>query len=158
MTVAVLRPAFSFTVPVHRAAVHVERRGYYEEELKGGKYYVTKDERGGAVVGPKRHRGRALFSRKPRSTGSPEPEPQPPVPAPMEQVFEALRNIRVTPLGSFSPPPPPPRRRVRDWFSNWRDPEWHEAAQHTAKTVRMWSFTVFSVAIFAKGLLWILPM
>ena len=156
MTVATVpRPVFAFTVPMHRAAPLMVQNGYYEEDLKGGRYYVTKDEKGGAVVGPKRHRGVSLFSRKKRSQGEPEP-----VPHPFQQAMESLRNISIEPIPVFSPAPPPRRRfaRVRDWFANWRDPEWHEAAQHTAKTVRMWAFTVFSVAIFAKGLLWILPM
>lgn len=161
MTVAIAdRPLFVFTVPVHRAAPFMVQNGYYEEELRGGTYYVTKDDRGKAVVGPKRHRGSVLFGRKKRAAGTPEPEPTP-TPHPLQQAMdEVARNFRVQPIPGFSPLPPPRRRfaRVRDWFANWRDPEWHENAQHTAKTVRMWAFTLFSLAIFVKGLLWILPM
>lgn len=53
-----------------------------------------------------------------------------------------------------TPRPPLPSRSLWDQVADvLDDPEWHEAAQRSAKTLLWWGFTVFALLLFLKALI-----
>lgn len=139
-----------------RAAVTLEEmfdeNGWYTEELYGQQRYVTRDERGKAVVGPRRRGGRGLMaighgSRKANANQ----RPQKAVVAELqsnagEEVPVVLPSASVRDKAASWTK----RQRAR-WERRFKDKEWHSAVQHTALDVALWAACGSFAAVCVKA-------
>lgn len=180
MTLATLDQLFG-DVPLEHE--HLERFGYREETLGGRSHYVGRSDKGVGIIGPVRHRAKGLLNkgfRKTKKTALPVQERTMKIVINPEAVRraaeEAARGVNATMEGlktvDFSKlnlgpgqviEAPEPKAgkfaRLASWLSDtWYDEEWHKGARNTAWTVLMWSFTVFAIVTFGKGMLWLFTL
>jgi hypothetical protein len=147
--------------------------------LQGGyQHYITSDGKR-SFVGPVRHRlsrkvskarsaGRLVLcnvSRRYREAQVANSNDQtqeitvvPGRPQTLAEVGNQLSKMFAPVLAGMQPPQPPKRNLLQRLRDKLYDEEWHRAARQTAGTVLMWSFTLASVLVFGKGLLWILSL
>jgi hypothetical protein len=119
-----------------------DRNGYYIEDLEGETRYVTRDERGRAVFGPRQRRTHGwmakLHPRNRRRNGAVVGAES------QEGSTMELETEAGTRWG---------RLRAR-----WRDAEFHKAVQHTAIDVTMWGCGLSLVAVAAKCAYWVVML
>lgn len=157
----------------------LEHYGYREVEIGGRYYYVGRDGRGAALVGPAR-RGTGLMNslrRRKRKRG--------PLPVQGETLTvqideeavqkyeressygygllpENTKTVDFSKLSTYAPPPqekPSMPRRVFTWCKEkFYDENWQKGMTNTAGNVLLWSFTAFALLVFAKGAWWVLSM
>lgn len=118
--------------------------GYDVYEVRGEKRYVTRDEKGRAVVGPRRRGGRGVMAfLHPRGNG------RKPV-----QVVEAeyYGGDGQEPQENWA------QRAKRRWLERWYNPEWHKAVQHTALDLAIWAPCLALAAVSLKGAWWVVTL
>jgi hypothetical protein len=179
MTLATLDQLFGDVPPSHE---HLERFGYREDKVRGRSRYVGRDDNGRAVIGPVRHRAKGLlsFGRKKKTKQLPvqertmkfiiDPKAIDRLTAEANraigrtsEAFKTLNTVDFSKLGTPVPPTPPQKEngmiRFGRWLTElWYDEDWHRGARNTAGTVLMWSFTVFALVTFGKGMLWVISL
>lgn len=114
-----------------------DRNGYYVEDREGETRYVTRDERGRAVFGPRQHSTHGWMSKlHPRNRRSGV------VTGPQSQEGPTMETE--------------PEKKGR--LSRLRDAEFHKAVQHTAVDITMWACGLSLAAIAIKCAYWVVTM
>lgn len=134
-----------------------QRNGFREDLVDGKMHYITRTDRGEAVIGPVRHR-RLWRKKKAEASGSRLMTPEEMALANSARIINAQFSEMAEGLrrSGFIPPAPPPRSlagRMRDWA---HDDEWHKASRNVAADILMWTVTITMVVACGKALLWLL--
>jgi hypothetical protein len=152
--------------PEHPAAEYVDKYGARREMVNGQPHYVTTDDQGRAIVGPKQHRhrlrwGRVRPERRPAGGGEGGS-----IKAKVH-VGVDMADPEATVLIVQGEEVPAPKKvtwrdRVRHgkhvWMARLYDKEWHEATRHLAVDIMMWSMGLSMSVIFIKGAWWVVSL
>lgn len=148
----------------HPAEVLIERNGYIEEMLSGKQYYVTTDDLGRSVIGPKRHRAKPSMFRKRKSLKEKttpvqsQPDPNDPDATDVILTGEEVSTDEVQEAVVL------PRWKAwlveqrRVWRNRMQDEQWHQTARHIAVDIFVWSMCGSLATIFIKGAWWVITL
>lgn len=149
-----------------------------ERLADGRSYHITSDEKGRSVVGPEvvpstdGTRRKTWFSRRPKVASVEEQAGEVlrnvlgDVPRAVQSAAKNISDMYGHPSGEVPPSPSPQGNRFTRWVRARRDQaqdyfwmaEWHKAVQHCALDVVVWAFSISTVIVLGKVVLWIVTM
>lgn len=152
------------TVPPHPAAELGERNGYTEDVVGGQHRFVTRDDLGRSVLGPRRHRHRPGLIRKSKrpkevtrmikvTPANEDPDATQPFVIEAEEVPEVVVPAEAMPAWKAWL-----TEQKRVWRRRIMDPEWHLAGRHLAVDVFLWAMSLSLAVIFLKGAWWVVTL
>lgn len=122
-----------------------DTNGYREETLAGGRYYVSRDSSGRAIIGPKRHRTTRRKISPPKK--------------PSMVLYGAETDAELMPARGVAKVRTGWGAKLRKaWTDRFYDEEWHKAVQHLGMDVVIWVGGGSFTAILVKGAWWVVSL
>jgi hypothetical protein len=128
-----------------------DSNGAYIEEVDGELRYVTADERGRAVVGPRAHSRSRWMGNRRHTRNRPQIDGDT---TNLVYAGEEVRGVAQVPTGTQAWL----RRQKAKWLNRFYNEEWHKAVQHTGVDLMVWTMGTSVAAVFVKGAYWVVTL